>query len=117
MLRNNFHIILCMSPVGEKLRIRCRMFPSLVNCCTLIWFSSWPLEALTSVATQYLSEASSVPKSALTKLFPLIHSSVEKLPNYYVRVNNTDVDPLPVHLLHGVVVGFRELVIQELHGG
>lgn len=41
-LRNNFHCIMCMSPVGDQLRIRCRMFPSLVNCCTLIWFSSWP---------------------------------------------------------------------------
>lgn len=54
MVRNNFHSILCMSPVGDKLRIRCRMFPSLVNCCTLIWFSSWPIEALTSVANKYL---------------------------------------------------------------
>lgn len=51
LLRNNFHTILCMSPVGDKLRIRCRMFPSLVNCCTLIWFSSWPIEALKSVST------------------------------------------------------------------
>jgi dynein heavy chain, axonemal len=50
MLRNNFHTILCMSPIGDMLRIRCRMFPSLVNCCTLIWFQSWPLEALSSVA-------------------------------------------------------------------
>lgn len=30
-LRDQFHIILCMSPVGDSLRIRCRMFPSLVN--------------------------------------------------------------------------------------
>ena len=38
LLRNNFHIILSMSPVGEKLRIRCRMLPSLVNCCTVTLF-------------------------------------------------------------------------------
>jgi dynein heavy chain len=30
-LRDEFHIVLCMSPVGNALRIRCRMFPSLVN--------------------------------------------------------------------------------------
>ena len=53
-LRDHYHIILCMSPVGDKLRDRTRMFPSLVNCCTLDWFSSWPEEALLSVATQYL---------------------------------------------------------------
>ena len=67
-----------MSPVGDMLRNRCRKFPSLVNCCTLVWFSSWPLEALNSVATQYLEEATDVPTKALVNLFPLVHSSVEK---------------------------------------
>lgn len=32
------------------LRRRCRMFPSLVNCCTIDWFTKWPDEALLSVA-------------------------------------------------------------------
>lgn len=77
MLRNNFHTILCMSPIGDMLRIRCRMFPSLVNCCTLIWFQSWPLEALSSVAQQYLMTAKNIPYDALISLFPLIHESVE----------------------------------------
>ena len=49
-VRDNFHIILCMSPVGDTLRIRCRKFPSLVTCCTLDWFDSWPEEALLSVS-------------------------------------------------------------------
>ena len=49
-LRDQFHIMLCMSPVGELLRVRSRMFPSLINCCTLNWFDSWPYEALVSVA-------------------------------------------------------------------
>ena len=53
-LRDHFHIILCMSPVGELLRVRSRMFPSLINCCTLDWFDSWPYEALVSVAHQFL---------------------------------------------------------------
>ena len=41
-VRNNLHIVLCMSPVGEAFRTRCRMFPSLVNCCTIDWFTEWP---------------------------------------------------------------------------
>lgn len=49
-LREHFHIILCMSPVGDLLRNRCRKFPSLVNCCTLDWFFTWPEEALYGVA-------------------------------------------------------------------
>jgi dynein heavy chain len=39
-----------MSPVGDALRVRHRKFPSLVDCCTLDWFSSWPKEALINVA-------------------------------------------------------------------
>ena len=39
-----------MSPVGSAFRSRCRMFPSLVNCCTIDWFIEWPKEALLSVS-------------------------------------------------------------------
>ena len=42
--------MLCMSPVGSCFRQRCRMFPSLVNCCTIDWFTEWPEEALLSVS-------------------------------------------------------------------
>jgi len=49
-VQNNLHIILCMSPVGDALRVRCRKFPALVDCCTLDWFSAWPPAALLSVA-------------------------------------------------------------------
>lgn len=49
-VRENLHICLCMSPVGDTLRVRCRQFPSLINCCTLDWFSKWPEEALLFVS-------------------------------------------------------------------
>tara|TARA_B110000091_G_scaffold201914_1_gene233952 strand:- start:56 stop:1435 length:1380 start_codon:yes stop_codon:yes gene_type:complete len=55
-VRNNLHIMLCHSPVGDSLRVRCRQFPSLINCTTIDWFSTWPKEALTSVARQFLKE-------------------------------------------------------------
>jgi dynein heavy chain len=49
-IRSNLHIVLCMSPAGDSLRVRSRKFPSLINCCTINWFNSWTEEALTSVA-------------------------------------------------------------------
>ena len=53
-VRSNLHIVLAMSPVGEKLRNRLRMFPSLVNCCTIDWINPWPEDALLSVAKMSL---------------------------------------------------------------
>lgn len=52
--RANLHLVITMSPVGEAFRARLRKFPSLVNCCTIDWFSEWPDDALKSVASQFL---------------------------------------------------------------
>jgi len=54
--QKNMHIALALSPIGENFRRRVRMFPSLVNCCTIDWFHEWPDEALQSVATYFLSK-------------------------------------------------------------
>ena len=68
-----------MSPVGDALRIRCRKFPSLVDCCTLDWFSSWPPDALYSVAGKMLEDysfPSSIIREGLTLLSKEIHQNV-----------------------------------------
>ena len=52
-----------MSPVGDGLRIRCRKFPSLVDCSTLDWFSAWPSEALISVAKRILTDDATFPNT------------------------------------------------------
>lgn len=48
-VKKNTHMILAMSPLGEIFRSRLRKFPSLVNNCTIDWFSEWPEEALLGV--------------------------------------------------------------------
>jgi len=47
--RRNLHLVLALSPIGEAFRRRVRMFPAIVNCCTIDWFSEWPEEALLGV--------------------------------------------------------------------
>lgn len=79
-VREFFHICLCMSPVGDALRVRARNFPSLVNCCTLDWFSSWPKEALLYVSTEYLKEMdlpSNEVRENLANMCAAVHVSVK----------------------------------------
>lgn len=73
-----------MSPVGEQLRIRCRNFPSLVNCCTLDWFDNWPQEALKTVSVQFFKSNLMINdnealREAIAAMFPQVHNSVQEL--------------------------------------
>lgn len=63
-VRSKLHLVICMSPIGDAFRRRCRMFPSLVNCCTIDWFLKWPQDALLSVAESDLKQ---IGEESLTK--------------------------------------------------
>uniref|UniRef100_A0A8D2L303 Dynein axonemal heavy chain 7 n=1 Tax=Varanus komodoensis TaxID=61221 RepID=A0A8D2L303_VARKO len=54
--RDQLHVVLAMSPIGDAFRNRLRKFPALVNCCTIDWFQSWPTDALQAVATRSLED-------------------------------------------------------------
>ena len=56
-VRTNLHVVLCLSPIGDGFRTRCRMFPGLVNCTTIDWFTPWPSDALFEVAAKLLESA------------------------------------------------------------
>ena len=53
-VRTNLHVVICLSPIGDAFRERCRMFPGLVNCTTIDWFTQWPSDALFEVASKLL---------------------------------------------------------------
>ena len=36
--RENLHVVIAFSPIGEAFRNRIRQFPSLINCCNIDWF-------------------------------------------------------------------------------
>ncbi|XP_012153033.2 dynein heavy chain at 16F [Megachile rotundata] len=81
-VRNQLHLMICMSPIGDAFRHRCRMFPSLVNCCTIDWFTKWPREALLSVAEnslQVIVPDDQTKLMALSNICVLIHEQVEEV--------------------------------------
>jgi len=80
-IKRNIHMIIAMSPLGEIFRRRLRMFPSLVNCCTIDWFSEWPEEALIGVGRgQILAQDLELEESLepCVEMFKNIHQSVEQ---------------------------------------
>eukprot|EP00924_Labyrinthula_sp_SR-Ha-C_P001265 maker-scaffold_7-snap-gene-19.73-mRNA-1 protein AED:0.01 eAED:0.01 QI:0/0/0/1/1/1/2/0/4142 len=80
-VKSNIHLVLCMSPGTPVFRDRLRMFPSLINCCTIVWFSEWPDEALRSVGRGVLLESGldlGNQSDNVVELFKVFHQSVAK---------------------------------------
>ena len=85
-VRNNLHIALCMSPVGTSFRSRCRMFPSLVNCCTIDWFVEWPSDALYTVSREAFDSIELGDDSLKQKISSMcveIHTSVGEMAHLF----------------------------------
>uniref|UniRef100_UPI00398F6457 dynein axonemal heavy chain 6 isoform X2 n=1 Tax=Pristiophorus japonicus TaxID=55135 RepID=UPI00398F6457 len=85
-VRQKLHIVLCMSPVGDAFRARCRMFPSLVNCCTIDWFVQWPREALLSVSRNLFRNVdldSEEMKEKFSEMCVQVHTSVNVIAEQY----------------------------------
>jgi dynein heavy chain len=78
-VRQNLHVVLAMSPVGDGLRNRCRMYPGLINCTTIDWFHTWPAEALQEVSMKFLAQVDFPDDSYRAKIslcFAEMHLSV-----------------------------------------
>ncbi|XP_062475626.1 dynein axonemal heavy chain 7 isoform X1 [Pezoporus occidentalis] len=83
--RDQLHIVLAMSPIGDAFRNRLRKFPALVNCCTLDWFQSWPEDALEAVASRFLEdvEMSEGTRSGCIDMCKSFHTSTIDLSDLY----------------------------------
>ena len=98
-VKNNLHVILCFSPVGEKFRNRALKFPGLISGCTIDWFQPWPKDALVAVATHFLGEfefqCSNDTKRQLFKTMAQVQDSVSiSCTNYFLKYRrSTHVTP------------------------
>lgn len=89
IVREQLHIVLCMSPIGAALRNRVRKFPAIVNCCTIDWFQPWPADALLAVSTRFLAEEklSDLERVAAIEMCLEFHMTTQELSSdFFLRL-------------------------------
>jgi len=98
-VRDNLHIILCMSPLNQNFPIRARKFPGLISCPTVDCFLSWPEEALVSVSRGLLGDfdldCSPETKAGLIRHMGMVHRMVVDVCEEYRSVMKRQVYQTP----------------------
>ena len=92
-VNQNIHIAISTSPSGTLFRQRCRVYPSLINCCTIDWYDEWPGDALESVGKAFLQStklADSEEETAhliemLTKFLVDVHRSCQEAASRFLK--------------------------------
>ena len=86
-VKQNLHMSVCMSPLGEPFRNRLRKFPALVNCCTIDWFAAWPEQALHSVAGEFFAQMEGLTakdQELCIQMCVYMHLSVEDISHKFI---------------------------------
>ena len=114
MVRENLHVVVCMSPVGDAFRERLRKFPSLVNCCTIDWFQAWPRSALLTVATEFLSDLkmSEKERNVCVSMCVRFHESTNVLAKRFLEELRRPYYVTPTSYLE-LITSFKQLLGQK----
>ncbi|KAM4720749.1 dynein axonemal heavy chain 12 [Rhinophrynus dorsalis] len=112
--KENLHIVVAFSPIGDAFRNRLRQFPSLINCCTIDWFQPWPEDALERVAVKFLEtlELTKNEHQEVVSICKYFHTSVISLSDKFLRDLGRHNYVTPTSYLE-LIAAFRQLLSQK----
>ncbi|TSM04870.1 Dynein heavy chain 7, axonemal [Bagarius yarrelli] len=112
--KENLHIVVAFSPIGDAFRNRLRQFPSLINCCTINWFQPWPEEALERVANKFLEtvEMSAHERLEVIIICKTFHTSASDLSKRFLSELSRHNYVTPTSYLE-LIAAFKLLLTQK----
>ncbi|XP_055503511.1 dynein axonemal heavy chain 12 [Leucoraja erinacea] len=112
--RENLHVVVAFSPIGDAFRNRLRQFPSLINCCTIDWFQPWPEDALERVANSFLEtlDLTEFERAEIVPICKFFHTSVKKLSVKFLLELNRHNYVTPTSYLE-LIAAFRQLLTKQ----
>jgi len=116
-VKRNLHLGLCFSPVGQTFRVRARMFPGLINGTTIDWFTSWPRDALVSVANRFLANIEFPDEEvsdAIAQHMANVHLSIEAANVEFRERERRFNYTTPTSFLE--LINFYELLLKKKQG-
>jgi dynein heavy chain len=88
-VRDNLHLMICMSPMNAKFASRARKFPGLVSCPTIDWFLPWPADALVALSKAFIQnffiECTPEVKEGVMTHMGMVHSMVTDVCEEYFK--------------------------------
>ena len=110
----NLHVVLAMSPIGDAFRSRIRLFPSLISCCTIDWFTAWPEDALEMVARKFLEDIEIDPliKKESISMCKYFHEFIRVMSEKYLNQLDRHNYVTPTSYLE-LIMTFKNLLIQK----
>ncbi|XP_032996859.1 dynein heavy chain 12, axonemal [Lacerta agilis] len=112
--KDNLHVVVAFSPIGDAFRNRLRQFPSLINCCTIDWFQPWPEDALERVAIKFLErlELTDNERQEAVPICKHFHTSVLSLSERFLNQLGRHNYVTPTSYLE-LIASFQQLLTQN----